>query len=109
LSLLEPGNRADLLVVDAPPDADVYASLIAARETAIELVVIDGRAVFGESMSPLGAGGETLTVGGEPRSVDYGPGDPKVSTVTYAEAGNAMAEALHRLPHSSPTRRQAEE
>ena len=98
---LEPGKRADLLVVDAPPDTDVYASLIGARETAVQLVVIDGRAVFGEPalMSSLGAGGETLTIGGEPRMIDYGPGDPKVPTVTYAEARNAMADALHRLPH----------
>src|SRR5262249_39792277 len=82
---LDPGKRADLLVVDAPTDADVYANLIAARETAIQLVVIDGRAVFGEPalMSSLGAGGEPLTVGGEPRMIDYGPGDPKVPKVTY--------------------------
>jgi 5-methylthioadenosine/S-adenosylhomocysteine deaminase len=69
---LDPGKRADLLIVDAPPDTEVYAGLIAARETAVELVVIDGRAVFGEPalMSLLGAGGETLTVGGQPRSID---------------------------------------
>ena len=98
---LEPGKRADLLVVDAPPDAHVYASLIAARETAVQLVVIDGRAVLGEPalMSSLGAGGETLTVGDKPRMIDYGPGDPKVPRVTYAEACDAMADALHRLPH----------
>ena len=88
---LEPGKRADLLIVDAPPDADVYASLIGAGETAVELVVIDGRAVFGEPalISSLGGNGETLTVGGEPRAIDYGLGDPKVPPVTCAEAHNA--------------------
>jgi cytosine/adenosine deaminase-related metal-dependent hydrolase len=98
---LEPGKRADLVMVDAAPDGDVYASLIAAHETAVQLVVIDGRAVFGEPalMSSLGAAGEALSIGGEPRVIDYGPGDPKVPTVTYAEARNAMADALQRLPH----------
>jgi 5-methylthioadenosine/S-adenosylhomocysteine deaminase len=90
-----------LLIVDAPPDTDVYASLVAARETAVQLVVIDGRAVVGEPalMSSLGAAGEPLTVGNKPRMIDYGPGDPKVPPVTYAEARNAMADALQRLPH----------
>jgi 5-methylthioadenosine/S-adenosylhomocysteine deaminase len=98
---LEPGKRADLIVIDAPLDADVYAGLIAARETAVQLVVIDGRAVVGEPalMSLLGAKGEALNVGEKPRIVDYGPGDPKVPPVTYAEARNAMADALQRLPH----------
>ena len=40
-----------------------------------------------------------LTVGDKPRMIDYGPGDPKVPRVTYAEARDAMADALHRLPH----------
>jgi cytosine/adenosine deaminase-related metal-dependent hydrolase len=98
---LEASKRADLLIIDAPPDTDVYAGLIAARETAVQLVVIDGRAVVGEPalMSSLGASGETLTVGDKPRMIDYGPGDPKVPLVTYAEARSAMADALQRLPH----------
>jgi 5-methylthioadenosine/S-adenosylhomocysteine deaminase len=98
---LEPGKRADLVIIDVPPNADVYASLISARETAVQLVVIDGRPVVGEPalMSALGAAGETLTVGDKPRMIDYGPGDPKVPRVTYAEARDSMADALHRLPH----------
>jgi amidohydrolase family protein len=98
---LEPGKRADLILVDAPPGADVYTGLISARETNVQLVVIDGKAVVGEPalMSSLGGVGETLTVGGKPRIIDYGPRDPKVPPVTYAEAGSALADALHRLPH----------
>jgi hypothetical protein len=67
----------------------------------VQLVVIDGKAVVGEPalMSSLGAVGETLTVGGKPRMIDYGPGDPKVPPVTYAEACSALADAFHRLPH----------
>src|SRR5215469_495640 len=45
---LEAGKRADLIIADAPPDEDVYAGLISARETGILLVVIDGRPVVGE-------------------------------------------------------------
>ncbi len=58
-------------------------------------------AVVGEPalMSLLGATGETLTVGDKPRMIDYGPGDPKVPLVTYAEARTAMTDALQRLPH----------
>jgi hypothetical protein len=98
---LEPGKRADLIIVAAPADADVYSGLISARETDVQLVLIDGKAVVGEPalMSSLGAVGETLTVGGNPRMIDYGPGDPKVPPVTYAEARSALADAFHRLPH----------
>src|SRR6266436_1556261 len=98
---LEAGKRADLIVVNAPPGGDAYAGLIAARETDIRLVVINGRAVVGEPalMAALGATGETLTVGEKPRVIDYGPGDPKVPPVTYAEARDALADALQRLPH----------
>jgi hypothetical protein len=101
---LEPGKRADFIIVDALPDTDVYTSLISAPETAIQLVAIDGRPVVGEAalMSALVAAGETLTVGGKPRMIDYGPGDPKVPRVTYAEARDAMTDALHRLPHLLP-------
>jgi hypothetical protein len=98
---LEPGKRADLVVASAPPNVDIYAGLIAARETDIQLVVIDGRPVVGEPalMSSLSATGETLQVGGTPRIIDYGPADPKVPSVTYQEARDALTGALGRLPH----------
>jgi hypothetical protein len=85
---LEAGKRADLIVVNASSGADPYAGLIAARETDIRLVIVNGRPVVGEPglMSPLGAAGEMLSVGGQPRVIDYGPGDPRIPAVTYAEA-----------------------
>jgi 5-methylthioadenosine/S-adenosylhomocysteine deaminase len=98
---LEAGKRADLIIVDASPGADAYAGLIAARESDIQLVIIDGRPVVGEPalMASLGATGENLSVGGKPRTIDYGPADPKVPLVTFAEARDALADALQRLPH----------
>ena len=98
---LEPGKRADLIIVDCPKRTDVYAGLIRARETDIQLVMINGRAVVGTPgvMASLGATGERLTIGGKRRIIDYGPGDPKVPSVTYAEARTALADALQRLPH----------
>ena len=98
---LEPGKRADLIIVSCPKRTDVYAGLIRARETDIQLVMINGRAVVGTPgvMASLGATGERLTIGGKRRIIDYGPGDPKVPSVTYAEARTALANALQRLPH----------
>jgi cytosine/adenosine deaminase-related metal-dependent hydrolase len=98
---LERGKRADLILVDCPKATDPYAGLIRARETDIRLIVIDGRPVVGTpgAMAALGAAGERLTVGGKRRVIDYGPGDPKVPSVTYAEARAALADALQRLPH----------
>jgi hypothetical protein len=98
---LEAGRRADLIVVNASSGADPYAGLIAARETDIRLVMVNGRPVVGEPalMSSLGATGEMLGVGGQPRVIDYGPGDPRIPAVTYAEARAGLADALQRLPH----------
>jgi 5-methylthioadenosine/S-adenosylhomocysteine deaminase len=98
---LEAGKRADLIIVTAPSGSDVYAGLVAARETDIQLVVINGRAVVGEPalITALGATGETPTLAGKPRTIDYGAGDPKVPPVRYAEARAAVADALQRLPH----------
>jgi len=98
---LEPGKRADLIIVNAPSSTDIYAGLISARETDVELVMIDGRPVVGEPslMASLGVTGETLTVGGKPRMIDYGAGDPKVPSVTFADAQVSMTDALRRLPH----------
>src|SRR5262249_40323771 len=56
LGSIEPGKRADLLVIDGAAD-DPYASLIEAKETAIRLVMINGVARYGlpALMTRLGA------------------------------------------------------
>ena len=88
-------------VVSCSKRADAYSGLIRARETDIQLVMINGRAVVGTPgvMGSLGVTGERLTIGGKRRMIDYGPGDPKVPSVTFAVARVALADALQRLPH----------
>ncbi len=100
VGVLAPGRRADLTVIRAGAGLDPYAALIAARETDVVLVMIDGRPVVGAPalMAALGAMGETLQVGGLPRVIDYGPGDPRTPFMTFAEARAALADALRRIP-----------
>ena len=64
------------------------------------LVLVDGRPVIGtkDLMSGLGAAGETLVLGTDTRVVDYGPNDPKVVPITFADASAALTDALQRLP-----------
>jgi cytosine/adenosine deaminase-related metal-dependent hydrolase len=93
------GKRADLIVIGAAT-GDPYTSLIAAHETDVVLLMIDGQAVMGtpKLMSKLGQDGESLHLGTATRVVNYGPGDPRVPPVTFAEAKAAMADAFSRLP-----------
>lgn len=94
------GKCADFTVIGAAPMADPYSSIIDAGEMDVTLVVIDGRPVVGTQslMSALGQQGETLAVGTQVRVINYGPGDPRVPTLTFAEAQAALADALARLP-----------
>jgi hypothetical protein len=94
------GKRADLLVVDAPAASDPYGCLLDARETDLKLVMIDGRAVVGVKalMTALGQTGEEVPLGGQTRVINYGPGDPRIPVVTFAEAQAALTDALNRVP-----------
>ena len=96
---IEAGRRADLTVIGGH-GGDAYAAIIGARETDVVLVMIDGRPVVGTQalMSAMGAAGETLSVGGQVRIVDYGPGDPNVPFLTWSQAKVALAEALGKIP-----------
>jgi cytosine/adenosine deaminase-related metal-dependent hydrolase len=94
------GKRADLLVIHAPTSSDPYGSLLQARETDVMLVMIDGRAVVGVKalMTALGQTGEEVSLGSQTRVINYGPGDPRIPAVTFAEARAALTDALNRLP-----------
>ncbi len=94
------GKRADLTVIAAASAADPYSSLIGAGETDLLLLMVDGRPVLGTSplMSSLAQPGESIKLGSATRVINYGAGDPRVPTLTFAETQAAMTDALSRLP-----------
>jgi len=94
------GKRADFTVFASPAAADPYLSVINARETDLMLLLIDGQAMLGTAalMAAMGRSGESLKLGTATRVINYGGGDPRVPTLTFAEAKAAMADALSRLP-----------
>jgi hypothetical protein len=100
LGSLAPNKRADLTVISAPASADAYAAIIAAHETDVQLVMINGNATVGTPplMAALGANGETISVGGQPRVINYGTPDPEIEPITYAQAIEVLSEALANLP-----------
>jgi hypothetical protein len=114
LGSLEPGKRADLLVVDGTA-ADPYESLVRATETAVRLVLINGvpRCGTRELMDALGAGDQTIRIGGESRRLflrqETVPGE--VAAVPLATARSILADAfrdirrLARELESRPVRR----
>jgi len=94
------GKRADLIVIKAGGAADDYSGLIKAAETDVVLLTVDGQPIVGTAplMSALGQSGEPIKLGTETRIINYGLGDPRVPTLTFAEAQAGMADALSRLP-----------
>ncbi len=101
LGTLEAGKRADVLVI-AGQGSDPYEALIQAKETSIHLVMINGVARYGmpELMSALGANGQALRVGGEPRRLflEQATADPDVASVSLSAARSALREAFQNLP-----------
>jgi 5-methylthioadenosine/S-adenosylhomocysteine deaminase len=105
---LEPGKRADLIIVDGVT-ADPYDALVDATEAAITLVVINGVPRFGTDalMSGLGLmGGEQIQIAGQSRMLNLvQPGaDPAVEALSVAEAIDRLERALAALPESSKAR-----
>lgn len=101
LGSLEQGKRADVVVI-AGKLGDPYEALIQAKETAIQLVLINGVARYGvpEFMRSLGATGHALRVGGEPRRLflEQTTADPDVANVSFRAARTALRKAFHHLP-----------
>jgi 5-methylthioadenosine/S-adenosylhomocysteine deaminase len=101
LGSLQPGKRADLIVVGGK-GGDPYEALIRAKETAIRLVMINGVARYGMPalMGRLGADGMSIGVGGKARRIflDQLTGDPDVATVSLGQARNVLRTALRRIP-----------
>lgn len=101
LGTLEPGKRADLLVIGGTA-GDPYDALIQARETAIRLVMINGVARYGmpAMMKTLAANGEVVRVGGKTRRLflEQATADPDVASVSLAAARKALHAAFLKLP-----------
>ena len=101
LGSIEPGKRADLIVVNGRT-GDAYEHLLKARETSITLVVIDGKARCGQPrmMDRLSGGGETLRVGESPRVLDLADasGDPIVGALSLGDAADRLTDGMRRLP-----------
>ena len=97
----EVGKRADFLVLDGT-DGDPYQRLIAARETTVSLVVINGVPRYGTTalMTQFSPDNEAVTVGSSARAVflTQATGDPVVGALSLAEAQDRLIDGLHRLP-----------
>ena len=102
LGSIEPGKRADLLVV-AGKLSDPYGSLIRARERDVRAVLIRGTPRYGDQklMKALGATGESFTVGGQLKVADFNDpvGDPDVDKIPLANAISILKDVLGRLPN----------
>jgi 5-methylthioadenosine/S-adenosylhomocysteine deaminase len=101
LGTVEPGKHADLVIIDGV-QSDAYSCLLAATETSISLVVVNGLPRFGRRplMQALGAQGETVVVDGQQRMLGLKPTieDPAIAEVGLAEATARLTDALGRLP-----------
>ena len=97
---LEAGKRADILVIEGQT-GDPYEALIRAKETAIQLVMINGVARYGTPslMGQLGPGGESIRVGGGQRQVflKQATGDPDVAAMSLGAARDTLATAFADL------------
>jgi 5-methylthioadenosine/S-adenosylhomocysteine deaminase len=97
---LESGKRADVVVVSASGGA--YDELLRAKESDIDLVVIDGVPRFGGTklMAALGQGGESRKVAGRQRvfSLDDPAGNAVVGKISVSSAHDILEDALRRVP-----------
>jgi 5-methylthioadenosine/S-adenosylhomocysteine deaminase len=101
IGTLEPGKRADMVVIDGKA-GDPYEALIKAKETSIRLVMINGVARYGLPglMGALGPKGETLRVGGKTRwlFLEQESADPDVVNVSLSAARSTLHAAFRNLP-----------
>ncbi len=107
LGSLEPGRRADLIVLDGRSQ-DPYQQLLTATEADIHLVMINGDARVGTPalMRALGPTDETIRIAGRPRLLNLRQptADPTVAELTVAEAITRLQSALRALPNISTTK-----
>ncbi len=109
LGSIEPGKRADLVVINGRR-GDPYDQLVHARETTVTLVVINGVPRCGTSRLMSGFEGptETVRIGSAVRVLNlaHGAADPLVGGLGVNVARERLAEGLAGLPeHNRPDRR----
>ena len=113
LGALEPGKRADLVVLDGQT-GDPYQQLIDATEADFHLVMINGTPRVGtpglmKSLVPaLNTTGtnasEPLRIAGRDRLLNLAQvtADPTVAEISVKESLDRLAQALKDLPHAAP-------
>lgn len=98
---IEPGKRADLLVI-AGRKGDPYERLLGARESSIILVVINSVPRYGQSrlMRRFSDPTEEWQVGRAKRqfNLEQETADPVVGKLTLAKARDRLIDAMQRLP-----------
>jgi cytosine/adenosine deaminase-related metal-dependent hydrolase len=98
---LEPGKRADLVVVAGQDDQHPYAPLFGGDERHVQLVALKGTPRYGTPALLAGDGPdvEELQVGGEDRVLylKQDTEDPDVAAVTLAEATAKLKDALANI------------
>ena len=101
LGSIEPGKRADLLVINGR-QGDPFSHLIEARETAVTLVIIDGTFRYGQTrlMEKYSDTLETVEVGSSTRQLHLiePEADPVVGTLSLENAKQILQDGLMRLP-----------
>ena len=101
LGSLETGKRADITAV-AGTGGDPYADLMAAQESDIALVVINGVPRFGtpDLFKALKMSGEIVKIGSASRRLylKQDTEDPQVGAISLSEATATLRAALHKLP-----------
>ncbi len=101
LGTVEPGKRADLLVI-AGQQGDDYERLLQARETSISLVLIEGVPRYGLArlMAPFGPGTERIKVGNVRRTLNLEEPESQdlIRHLTLTEATRRLRRALADLP-----------
>jgi len=97
---IEAGKRADLLVIEGTT-ADPYGALIRAKETDLQLVMINGIARFGVPglMAQLAPEDQSISVGGRMRRLylKQESADPDVAQVSLKRAATELRKALRDI------------
>jgi cytosine/adenosine deaminase-related metal-dependent hydrolase len=101
LGTIEPGKRADLLCINGR-QGDDYLRLIKARESTIQLVIINGTARVGQPslMSFFGPGTEEIKIGRSTRvlNLEQDTTHPLIHGLSLTEATRRLREAMQNLP-----------